>query len=96
MWATPFVNGSAKTELEVQEPATRGSHTPVEYHCSGRPKTSRLPIRSGRMVLSTPVKFWFVMTLIGLPVWPWVMTEICQPSLSALPLNGRSQIAFST
>ena len=34
--------------------------------------------------------------LIGLPVWPWVTTATCQPSLSWLPLNGSSQIALST
>jgi hypothetical protein len=90
MWGTPFVYGSAKTELDVQEPATLGSHTPVEYHCSGRPKTSRLPIKSGRMVLPVPVKVWFVMTVIGLPVCPWVMTESCHPCFSWLPLKGRS------
>ena len=62
MWGAPFVYGSAHTELEVQEPAKRGSHTVFEYHCSGRPSTSRLPIRSGRMVLLVPLKFWFVVT----------------------------------
>ena len=80
----------------MQEPATRGSQTPVEYHCSGRSKTCRLPMRSGRIVLPTPVKFWFVMIVIGLPVWPCVMSESCQPSTNRLPLKGRSQIAFST
>jgi hypothetical protein len=91
----PGVVGRAKTELDVQDPATAGLHTPVEYHCSGRPTTSIVPTRSGRM-LALPLKFRFVMMLIGFPVCPWVMTAICHPSLSWFPLKGRSQMAFST
>ena len=38
-WLTPFT-GSAKTELDVQEPAMRGSQTSVENHRLGSPVTS--------------------------------------------------------
>jgi hypothetical protein len=79
MWATPFVKGSAKTEFEVQEPATRGSQTPVEYHCSGRPKTSRLPIRSGTDGVADTGEVLVRDDGDRVAGLPWVRTEICHP-----------------
>ncbi len=73
----------------------RGSHTAVDIHWFGVPMTSIVPTRSGRM-LAFPLKFRLVRMLIGFPVCPWVMIASCQPSLSWLPLKGRSQIPFST
>ena len=49
------------------------------------------PTRSGRSALLTPVSVLMAVTmLMGLPLWSWVMTPICQPSVKRLPLNGSS------
>src|SRR5262245_46303718 len=91
-WKTPSAEtGSANTELDVHDPATRGSHTELLNHCVGDPTMDASPIRSGRSELLTPVNVvMFVTMLIGLPLWACVITPTCQPSLNRLPLNGRS------
>ena len=75
----------------MHDPAIRGSHTPLSNHWFGFPMILGSPTRSGRRVLLMPVKVLMPVTmLIGLPLWAWVITPICQPSANRLPLKGSS------
>src|SRR4051812_22163538 len=91
-WNVPSAEtGSANTELDVHEPAIRGSHTELANHWVGSPMIVGSPIRSGRSELLTPVNWpWLVTMLIGLPLCACVIADSCQPVTNALPVNGRS------
>src|SRR5262249_30862570 len=91
-WNTPLgETGSAKTELDVHEPAMRGSHTTLLNHCVGDPMMRGSPTRSGRNVFAEPVNVPSPITMLnGLPVCACTMSPISHPSLRRLPVNGRS------
>src|SRR5262245_28508972 len=91
-WNTPLGDtGTAKTELGPQEPAMRGSHTVFSNHLVGSPTIVGSPIRSGRNVLVVPVNVPMLLTTLrGLPLCACTIRPISQPSLKALPVNGRS------
>ena len=53
-----------------------------------------VPIKSGRTLLTPVNVLMFVVTLKGLPLWIWLTTTTCQPSLRRLPWNGSSYVAL--
>jgi len=66
-------------------------------HWSTEPTIRTGPVTSGRTVFGTPLTVLLLVTMLtGLPLCDWTTAAICQPRLSACPVNGKSHIPLST